>query len=102
MSGQWSQYAPSQGGYAYPGYPQHHPHQQYAPVTDQHQYGPQPMPYQNYIPTLAGPFQQSSQYPKTPAYKQQVAQPTPDTCYNCGSPEHWAQDCPEPRREVPA
>ncbi|KAL2006221.1 hypothetical protein VTN00DRAFT_9875 [Thermoascus crustaceus] len=26
----------------------------------------------------------------------------PQSCYNCGSPEHWAQDCPEPRRAVPA
>ncbi|TGZ82415.1 hypothetical protein EX30DRAFT_370529 [Ascodesmis nigricans] len=24
------------------------------------------------------------------------------TCYNCGSPAHWAQHCPEPRRAVPA
>ncbi|KAJ9300639.1 transcriptional regulator family: Zinc finger, CCHC-type [Paecilomyces variotii] len=22
-------------------------------------------------------------------------------CFNCGSPEHWAQDCPEPRKTVP-
>ncbi|KAL2000210.1 hypothetical protein VTN02DRAFT_3408 [Thermoascus thermophilus] len=26
----------------------------------------------------------------------------PQSCYNCGSLEHWAQDCPEPRRAVPA
>ncbi|PGH26944.1 hypothetical protein AJ80_01326 [Polytolypa hystricis UAMH7299] len=24
------------------------------------------------------------------------------SCYNCGSLEHWAQHCPEPRRELPA
>ncbi|KAK2766874.1 hypothetical protein FQN54_006188 [Arachnomyces sp. PD_36] len=23
------------------------------------------------------------------------------SCYNCGSPEHWAQHCPEPRRPIP-
>ena len=23
-------------------------------------------------------------------------------CYNCGGSDHWAQNCPEPRREVPA
>ncbi|ODH26848.1 hypothetical protein ACO22_04391 [Paracoccidioides brasiliensis] len=25
----------------------------------------------------------------------------PQSCYNCGSLEHWAQQCPEPRREFP-
>lgn len=25
-----------------------------------------------------------------------------ESCYNCGAPDHWAQDCPEPRRAVPA
>ena len=24
-----------------------------------------------------------------------------ESCYNCGAPDHWAQDCPEPRRAVP-
>ncbi len=39
----------------------------------------------------AGPIQQQSQ-----------AGPGPNACYNCGAAEHWAQDCPEPRRENPA
>lgn len=27
--------------------------------------------------------------------------PGPHSCFNCGSPEHWAQECPEPRKTVP-
>ncbi|KAK2737195.1 hypothetical protein FQN55_001215 [Onygenales sp. PD_40] len=26
----------------------------------------------------------------------------PQSCFNCGSLQHWAQQCPEPRREFPA
>ncbi|PGH01848.1 hypothetical protein AJ79_07783 [Helicocarpus griseus UAMH5409] len=26
----------------------------------------------------------------------------PQSCFNCGSLDHWAQHCPEPRREFPA
>ncbi|MCJ1383863.1 hypothetical protein MMC17_006977 [Xylographa soralifera] len=102
MSGQWTQHAPSPTGYAYPGYPQNYPQQQFVPVVHQYQYEPQSIPYQNYASTQAGAYQQSHQYQQPSSYKPPVAQPTPDTCYNCGSPEHWAQDCPEPRREVPA
>ncbi|MCJ1390895.1 hypothetical protein MMC18_003756 [Xylographa bjoerkii] len=101
MSGHWSQHAPSQPGYAYPGYPQNYPHQQSGPAPHQYQYGPQPIPYQNYPPPQAVPYQQPTQFQQASSYKQQVAQPTPDTCYNCGSPDHWAQNCPEPRRELP-
>ncbi|PGG97089.1 hypothetical protein GX51_07488 [Blastomyces parvus] len=28
--------------------------------------------------------------------------PQTQSCFNCGSLEHWAQQCPEPRREFPA
>ena len=31
-----------------------------------------------------------------------LARPTPLTCFNCGSPDHWAMYCQEPRRVVPA
>ncbi|MCJ1405311.1 hypothetical protein MMC11_008538 [Xylographa trunciseda] len=102
MSGQWPQHTPSQAGYAYPGYQQHYPQQQFVPATQQYQYGPQPIPYQNFSSARAEPYQQPPQYQQAPPYKQPLAQPTPDTCYNCGSPEHWAQNCPESRREVPA
>jgi Zinc knuckle len=25
-----------------------------------------------------------------------------EVCYNCGGADHWAQNCPEPRRAIPA
>ena len=31
-----------------------------------------------------------------------LAKPGPATCFNCGSPDHWAMYCQEPRRVVPA
>ncbi|MCJ1280712.1 hypothetical protein MMC26_000029 [Xylographa opegraphella] len=102
MSGQWPQHAQPQTGFAYPGYPPHYPQQQFAPVPQHYQHAPQPIPYQNYHSPQAGPYQHHPEYQQAPPFKQPVAQPTPDTCYNCGSPEHWAQSCPEPRREIPA
>ncbi|MCJ1477658.1 hypothetical protein MMC13_006331 [Lambiella insularis] len=109
MAGQWPQ-QPPQATYGYSNYPQQHPPQQYSPVQYPYTQGPQQGPYQQYNYAQAGqyqpPFQQPYQhhygYQPVQPYQQSVAQPTLQSCYNCGSPEHWAQDCPEPRREVPA
>ena len=38
---------------------------------------------------------------RTPSAPLTASQP-PDTCYNCGLTGHWAQNCPEERRAVPA
>lgn len=58
-------------------------------------FGPQPTP-----PNMSfsrAPQQQVSQGPPQPPPSK-----SSESCYNCGAPDHWAQDCPEPRRSVPA
>lgn len=62
-----------------------------------HQYGPgQPQPQQAYqihgAPMQAAPVAQ-------PALSTQPAQPSHNCCFNCGSVNHWAQNCPEPKKE---
>ncbi|KAL7266369.1 hypothetical protein RUND412_011087 [Rhizina undulata] len=37
-----------------------------------------------------------------PSNEQQQAYSTTQACYNCGLGDHWAQNCPEPRRQIPA
>ncbi|KAA6409499.1 MAG: hypothetical protein FRX48_07053 [Lasallia pustulata] len=98
MAAQWPQHPPPPQGYGNPAYQQPYP-QQYQ------QHYPQLPPYQQYGPPQSGPYQPPYQppyqQPPAPTRPPQVAQPSPPTCYNCGSPDHWAQHCPEPRREVP-
>ncbi|KAI4182202.1 MAG: hypothetical protein L6R41_006127 [Letrouitia leprolyta] len=123
MASQWPQNYQAPQGYGYNQYPQQYPQQAPAPYTQQ----PQPYPQQHaqqYPPTQPQP--QYPPYPQQPVQQpypsQQGAQyggqyppaanttyPPPNQpqinhhgCYNCGAPSHWAQDCPEPRREVPA
>ncbi|MCJ1249854.1 hypothetical protein MMC30_007080 [Trapelia coarctata] len=110
-------------------YPEQYSQQQYGPGPQQYQYGPPQNAYQQYGQQQPGPYQQHSgpyqqpyqqqtdqqqsypqqAYPQPPSqqqpvqtYKQNIAMPSPQTCYNCGSPEHWAQNCSEPRRQIPA
>ncbi|KAL9596467.1 MAG: hypothetical protein Q9219_005773 [cf. Caloplaca sp. 3 TL-2023] len=122
MTSQWPQQNyQNHSGYGYPQYPQQyqqpppqqytqHPQQydqqvqQYAAPHIQPQY-PQypPQPQQQYPPQQAVPY--PSQYPAaTDATYPPPNQPQPNQqgCYNCGNPGHWAQSCPEPRRDVPA
>ncbi|KAL2044453.1 hypothetical protein N7G274_003158 [Stereocaulon virgatum] len=108
---------PPPGQYSQPGqYPQP---QQYQP---HHHYPPQQQGYQGYQQQNALQHYPSQQYPPQQhgalqygahqqSYQQQphsaYSQPqshiiAPQACYNCASPDHFAQDCPEPRREVPA
>ncbi|KAL8941242.1 MAG: hypothetical protein Q9216_002375 [Gyalolechia sp. 2 TL-2023] len=115
MASQWPQNYQAPQGYPYNQYPQQQPQQ--APVNyaqqpqqypQQHaqsqysQYSPQPV--QQQYPSQQG-AQYAAQYPPAanPAYAQpNQSQINHHGCYNCGAPSHWAQDCPEPRREVPA
>ncbi|KAL8784838.1 MAG: hypothetical protein Q9213_003742 [Squamulea squamosa] len=86
---------------------QYFPQQQYNP---QQQYGPQQYPSQQqfssqlqYSPHQGGQY--PNQYPpiSNAAYASHIQhQPAQQGCYNCGSPAHWAQACPEPKRDTPA
>lgn len=84
MTAQWPQPARSQ---SFTAYQQQHP-QQYS----QHQ---------GFAAQSNGAYPSSYPSDPQPAPLQHQAQPAPNSCYNCGSPDHWAQSCPEPRREVP-
>ncbi|KAL8730691.1 MAG: hypothetical protein Q9166_003883 [cf. Caloplaca sp. 2 TL-2023] len=91
----------------YPAQQQFDPQQQYPP---QQHYDPQQQyplqqqypPQSQYLPQQGGQY--VNHYPPTTsaAYASQPQpQPTPG-CYNCGAAGHWAQACPEPKRENPA
>ncbi|KAL8737086.1 MAG: hypothetical protein Q9181_002042 [Wetmoreana brouardii] len=126
MASQWPNNYQAQA-YGYNQYEQ--PAQQYGQQYSQQQYQqypqqkpqqypqsqPQPQQYvqQNYQQPFPQypqqPAQQAGQYqtqyaPATNAAWNYQAQPQPghQGCYNCGATGHWAQDCPEPRRETPA
>ncbi|KAL8862191.1 MAG: hypothetical protein Q9178_001647 [Gyalolechia marmorata] len=84
------------------------PQQQY---FNQQQYEPQQQypPQQQFSSSMQYSSHPGGQNPNqylpnsNPAYASQPQhQPTPQGCYNCGSPGHWAQDCPEPKRDSPA
>ncbi|KAL8844743.1 MAG: hypothetical protein Q9176_000843 [Flavoplaca citrina] len=92
----------------YPPHQQHDAHHQYAP-QQQYEHQQQYSPQQQINPQTQYPSHQgnqyANQYPQAPngSYvDQSQSQPPPQGCYNCGSPGHWAQACPEPKRELPA
>ncbi|KAL1967954.1 hypothetical protein VTN77DRAFT_2371 [Rasamsonia byssochlamydoides] len=73
-------------------------------------------PLQTYAPPTV-PSERRSRYPSFSnetygyerGYPENAGYPEPpkrfsesQTCFNCGSPEHWAQNCPQPRRSNPA
>ncbi|KAL8657343.1 MAG: hypothetical protein Q9226_002017 [Calogaya cf. arnoldii] len=87
---------------------QYGPQQQFSPQhqSEAHQQYP---PQQQFSPHMQYPLHQGPQYPNqyppvaNGAYADQVqSQATQQGCYNCGSSDHWAQVCPEPKREPPA
>ncbi|KAI4165451.1 MAG: hypothetical protein LQ342_000860 [Letrouitia transgressa] len=62
----------------------------------------QQYPQLQYTAQQSGPYQASYQIGSNAGHAQPaVSQQIQQTCYNCGAPDHWAQNCPEPRREVP-
>ena len=50
----------------------------------------------------SSPFQRALQRQVSQDRAKNFVEISSDSCYNCGAPDHWAQDCPEPRRAVPA
>lgn len=96
--------------------------QQYSPQSYQQQYSNPQYPNQQYPqqqvshsqfvnPNYAYAGQPTQQYPATyqgsyqdnqGQHAQQTAQPAAQSCFNCGLPGHFAQACPEPKRQIPA
>ena len=67
-----------------------------APMPQQTlQHGPQAVMQSN-------AFQRAPQRQVSQNHAKSFAETSSDSCYNCGAPDHWAQDCPEPRRAIPA
>ncbi|KAL8772677.1 MAG: hypothetical protein Q9209_002338 [Squamulea sp. 1 TL-2023] len=86
---------------------QYTPQQQYSPPQ---QYGPQQYPPQQQFPSQmqysshqGGQYQNQNPPISNAAYASHFQHlPAQQGCYNCGSPAHWAQACPEPKRDTPA
>lgn len=53
-------------------------------------------------PFMPQPSVPNSSFPCGPQRQASLPNNSNESCYNCGAPDHWAQDCPEPRRVVPA
>ncbi|KAL8712950.1 MAG: hypothetical protein Q9220_002808 [cf. Caloplaca sp. 1 TL-2023] len=96
-------------------YPTQYPqqsNQQYPPQYPQqvsqqpHQSSPQQYPphYAQQPPQQHFPPQHEQHYPNQhpPAASTIQPQSGQQCCYNCGSPAHWAQNCPESKRDNPA
>jgi len=46
-------------------------------------------------------FQQNQKHWSSYPLPAKSSHESSQACYNCGEHDHWAQDCPEPRRAVP-
>ncbi|KAI4286388.1 MAG: hypothetical protein L6R35_004355 [Caloplaca aegaea] len=84
--------------------PQPSPHPNARPPSYQYPQQPAQPHYPHQQSTHQG-GQYSNQYP-APASAAYVppdhTQAVQQGCYNCGNASHWAQNCPEPKRELPA
>jgi hypothetical protein len=93
---QQQQQPPTRNG-SYSGNPQHIYQQQGG-------YGPGPninMSQQN-APFIPQPSTPNNFIPRGPQRQASLPNKSNESCYNCGAADHWAQNCSEPRRAVPA
>ncbi|KAI9753921.1 MAG: Cleavage polyadenylation factor subunit clp1 [Chaenotheca gracillima] len=82
-------------GFHQPPYGPTYPAPPQVPPTQKRQHKPWQNRQNHHQPQQNPPRQQRQS-------QQPPSQSTDQACYNCGAPGHWAQDCPEPRRSVPA